>query len=717
MKSLLPRVLLLLCACTLGVLTSFAQRPPTTAVVGYSPGLTKVEGNQPLTTSVVISITSPSNLPAGTPRNITPSLIVLSAPEGVTNEQALSFVSLSPTTLSYTGPNQTIALTVLCVFPAGVAAGDYAYKINTPGWGVSVQDQGAFLNATIYPQPTPGNPPVVDITSPLDGATFTYQPLVGPLTIPVEFTSTAELDTPITAIDADLSGVELAITSVDNGDGSFTSTGSVSITAPGIYSVNARASNSEGTAMDDASFTVVVDAPPPTAAISLPTLGSIYTLPNGGGTVSVPYAFSGLSYYGGITSLSATLNGTPVNFTPAGLGSLNATGTGSFTLGTSGTYELVVTAADTNGTATARTSFTVNPPIAVPAPTVSISQPLNGATFSRVAGSAPTQVSFSYTGTVGNGFAITSLTGTLNGSAVTATVGGLGTGSATGTGTLSISSPGSYTLTATAASGGVSATTSITFTVTETTPPPPPPTAGCGVNWLPPISLGNVHKGGSTVAVKFELYCHDCGSGQGGGNDDDDCRDRDHDDDDRDCDRDRDDRYNDDRDCDKEGSSKYGSSSSKSSKYSSSSSNSKSSKSSNSNSKSSKYGSSSSKDSKYSSSSSHASCSRCDYGEDRDGDGDPDHFPGQRTKSKHIIDKNVIVAISEVFANGNTSAPALFTYSTTMTSSTYTIQGNDMYHLNFVPARGTHRYRIEVFQFPNGGSTPVVIGTREFLTK
>ncbi len=613
MNLLLPRILVLTCAFIFGVLTSFAQRPPTTAVVGYSPGLTKVEGNQPLTTTVVISITSPANLRSSTPVNITPYLVVLSAPEGVSDAEALSFVSVSPTTLSFNNPSETLPLAVQCVFPAGVAAGDYAYKIFTPGWGVSVQDQGAFLNATIYPPPTPGNPPVVDITTPLDGATFTFQPLVGPLTVPVEFTSTADPETPITAIDADLSGVELAITSVDNGDGSFTSTGSVNITAGGIYMVNARASNSEGTAIDNATFTVVVDAPPPTAAIDLPTLGTVYTLPTAGGTVSVPYSFSGRSYYGGMTSLTATLNGSPVNFIPSGLGSAIATGSGSFVIGTGGTYELVVTAVDGNGTATARTSFSVNSPVPVPTPAVAISQPLDGATFTRVAGSAPTQIPFSYTGTVGNGFTITSLTGTLNGSSVTATVNGIGTGSATGTGTLSVSAPGTYTLTATAASGSVTAATSVTFTVTETTPPPP--AADCGVNWLPPISLGHVVKGGSTFAIKFEL---DCG---------------------------------------------------------------------------------------------------CENGIDRNGDGDPDHYPGQRTKSKTKIDKTVIVAVSEVLANGTTSAPQLYTYGSTMTSSTYTIQGNDMYHLNYLPARGKRLYRVEVFQFPHGSATPVVIGTREFRTK
>lgn len=612
MNTLLPRVIFLICAFSMGVLSSFAQRPPSTAVVGYSPGLTKVEGNQPLTVAVVISITSPANLPAGATREITPFLSVLSAPDGVSDSLARSFISLSPTTLSFTGPNQKLNLTVYGVFPEGVAAGDYAYKIETPGWGVSVQDQGAFLNATIYPQPTPGSPPVVDITSPLDSAQFTYQPLVGPLQVPIQFTSTAEIDTPITAIDADINGVDLNISSTDNGDGSFSSSGLALITAPGIYSVRARASNIEGTAMDDASFTVVVDAPPPTVAIALPTLGSLYTLPQSG-SINVPYAFSGRSYYGGVTSLTATLNGTPVNFTPSGLGTATANGSGNFLISSSGNYELVVTTVDNNGTASASTSFTVNSPIPVPTPTVAIAQPLAGATFTRVAGSAPTLIPFSYTGQVGNGFTITSLTGTLNGSPVTATINGLGTATATGTGNLSVSAPGSYTLTATATSGSVTVATSVTFTVTETTPPPP--AADCGVNWLPPISLGKTVKGGSTFAIKFEL---DCG---------------------------------------------------------------------------------------------------CENGIDRTGDGDPDHYPGQRTKSKTKIDKTVIVAVSEVLANGNIASTALFTYATTMSSSTYTIQGNDMYHLNFIPAHGKRLYRVEVFQFPNGSSTPVVIGTREFRTK
>lgn len=612
MNSLLPRLLFLSCACLLGATASFAQtvRPLSTALVGYYPGLTKVEGNQPLETTVVVTITSPANLPANTSVTITPVLTVLSAPAGVSESAALSFVSLSPTSLTFTAPDQKQNLTVHGVFPEGVAAGDYAYKISTPGWGVPVQDQGAFLNATIYPLPTPGTPPTVVITTPLDGQPFVYQPALGPLLVPIEFVSTSP-DSPITAIDADLSGTKLSLTSVDNGDGTYTSNATTSITAPGIYTIHARATNSEGTGEADSSFSVTVSAPPPVVSISLPTMGSVYTLPSSG-PLNAPYSFTARSYYGGITSLTATLNGVPVSFTPSGLGTATATGTGAFVITTSGSYELVVTTVDANGTASARTSFTVNAPVPVPIPSVTIAQPLNGATFTRVAGSAPTSIPFSYTGVVGNGFTITSLTGTLNGTPVSATVTGLGTGSATGTGSLSVSAPGTYTLTATAASGTATAATSVTFTVTETTPPPAP---GCGVNWLPPISLGNTHKGGSIVAIKFEL---DCGT---------------------------------------------------------------------------------------------------EKGIDRNCDGDPDHYPGQRTKSKDRIDRQIIVAVSEVFANGSTSAPALFTYSDKLSSSTYTIQGNDMYHLNFSSARGTHRYRVEVFQFPAGSTTPVVIGTREFRTK
>ena len=206
----------------------------------------------------------------------------------------------------------------------------------------------------------------------------------------MSFKSSAPSVTPITAIDADVDGRVLGVSTVSNPDGTFTSTANLTITAPGLYSLHARATNNEGTATDTSDITINVSAPPPTVSIATPLAGSSFRLPTTG-SLSVPYSFTGLSTYGGITSLTATLNGNPVSFSPAGIGTLTATGSGNFNLTLGGSYELIVTATDPNGSATTRTTFTVL--AAAPAPTVVISQPLNGSTYTRVAGSGPTLIS------------------------------------------------------------------------------------------------------------------------------------------------------------------------------------------------------------------------------------------------------------------------------------------------------------------------------------
>ncbi|MCM2276192.1 MAG: hypothetical protein NDI75_15500 [Candidatus Didemnitutus sp.] len=598
MKANFLRTLALILPLAASFTSLIAREGPP--IVDYFPKETIVEGDQPLSTSFVLSITAPNNIGVGQTVSITPTLTILTKPEGVPDNVAFSYVTFTPATLQFTAPGQVLTTVVQAEFPLGIEAGAYAYKIMTPGWATGTQDGGAFINATVFPQRV-GDVPTVDITTPLQDAVFTYEPLVGPLNVPIQFTSAAPTISPITAIDADINGIALPVTSVNNGDGSYTSTGTATITSPGIYTVRARATNDLGTGNDAVDFRVVVSAPAPTVAIAQPLNGSSFTM-IAGTTLTVPYSFSGYSNYGGVTSLVATLNGQSVTFAPAGLGTATATGTGNFALTTGGTYELVVTATDIIGSATARSRFTVlaNTP---PPPTVAISQPTSGATFTIPVGAASVNVPFSYTGTAGTGSLITSLTGTLNGSAITVGVTGIGSPSATSSGSLSISTPGSYTLAATASTAVGTASTSTTFTVVRAQPPAP----GCGVNWLPPISLGKTQKGGQTVAIKFEL---DCG---------------------------------------------------------------------------------------------------CEKGIDRTGDGDPDHYPGQRTKSKTKIDKTVVIAISEIFANGTSSQPQLFIY------GQYTIQGNDMYHLNFVPARGTHRYRIEIFSSANG--VPQVLATREFTTR
>lgn len=648
MNSRLPRFLPALVVFLAGLVSATAQISPGTAEVKYYPGLTRVEGDQPLTMTVTVAITSPSNVPVGSTVVITPLLSMLGQPAGVPNSVALSYVTFNPSSLTFTGPNQTVSARIDLAFPAGVTAGLYQYKFIMPGWLPGTQDLGGFLNATIRPQPVPSGPPTITITTPVNNPQFTYFPLVGPLSVPISFKSSAPTSTPITSIDADVDGTFLTLANVTNADGSITSTSNVSITTPGLHTLRARATNNNSTVSAASDFTVVVSAPPPTVTIAQPT-GPSYTMATGS-TLRLPYSFKAVSNYGGITGLTATLNGTAVTFTPAGLGTLTATGSGEFLITAGGTYNLDVTGVDSNGTAHATQSFTVV--AATPAPTIAISQPANGSTFTRVAGSPATSIPFTFTAQASSGFVIDSVAATLGGTPVTFTTAGLNTATTTGTGALAISAPGTYTLTANCSSSGVVASASTTFTVTETTPPPP---STCAVLWLPPISLNKLREGGSVLPIKFRICC---AQHQPCGDHGDDHSENDH--------------------CDDHSENDHG-------------------------------------DSDHSDSD-HADSSDCSngerYGWGRTSDDEIHaHCKGDR-------DTSIVIAIFEIRSDGTTSAPTLFPYDRfSPNPPTYTIQGNNMYHLNFPVPDGKHTYRVEIYRPLTSYPTPQLLGFKEFTTK
>ncbi len=629
--------------CILSLVNATFARPgdPT---VGYSPSETRVEGDQPLVRSVEISITSPSNVVAGSPVTITPVVVILEKPVGVSDAVALSYVTLSPATLEFTAPNQTLTTTATMDVPLGSSAGSYAYRIETSGWAPGTIDPWAFLNAKVYPQQT-GDAPTIALATPADGDVFTYLPAEGPLTVPFRFTAAAPASPAITSMDAKLDGGSLTFTSVTNTDGSITSSGSFVITAPGAYKITASATNSIGTSTDAAEFTVEVSAPPPTVTIAQPT-GPSYTMVSGT-TFSLPFAFSATSIYGGISELTATLNGELVTFAATGMNTLLAGGTGNFGITTPGNYTLVVTATNPYGTSAATRTFNVA--AATPVPAVTISQPANGTTITRVAGSPATAVPFTFTATANTGFTISTVTATLNGSPVTFTSSGLGTASAGGVGTLSISTPGTYTLVATGTSAGVTASASTTFTVIQTQPP----VSKCDVIWLPPINLNKVQKGCSVLPIKFKLCCDDhnrCHHGYGNSSNHGNSH----------CDRnDRYDRYD-----------------------------------------------------RYDRNGSYDCDSGQHYGWGRDSD-DEIH-----ANCKGDRDTSVVIAIYEVFANGSTSAPTLYAYDRCSPNPpTYTIQGNNMYHLNFPVPKGKHTFRVEVYRAPNSSTTPQLLGAKEFTSR
>ncbi|HWA07894.1 MAG TPA: hypothetical protein VG838_00355 [Opitutaceae bacterium] len=585
-------------------------------IVNYMPFQKDLSGDIPVTTSYVLSITAPTNALPNT--TITPTIGLQSAPAGANTAQAVGYVSLTPSTLVFSGPGVTVSTTVKFVIPAGAVGGQYLYQILTPGWPAGTTDNGGYINMKLT-VPIDPQPPIVVINTPANPSTYTYN-LGGPaVSIPVQFLSTASPNTTIASVGADLSGVPITVSSTGLGTTSVTSTGTLSLSTPGIYTLTAHANNDHfQTSQATAEVTINLVAPPPTVAIATPLANSTFTYTPGGAPLSVPYSFTAISAFGGVTSLTATLNGNPVTIgTTGGLGTLTASGSGNLQITAAGTYVLAVTAVDRNGTASTTRSFTVTTATQTPGPTVTIVRPVDGSSYSRVSGSDALCIPFSVTAQAATGAKINSFTVSLNGSTQSATVIGIGKSSATATGSLTVSAAGTYTLTATATSAGTVGTDKATFTVVVTPPPPPV----CTVVWQGALCTGRSQDGGSKVPVRFQIHCtssHPDGCGDDdhrGGNCDDGHRGGDDDHDDHDC---------------------------------------------------------------------------------------------------TLHETTVKVLISEIYSNGTSSTPKAFSYG--RGSSDYSIDCDDVYDLDFATSRGKHLYHIDVYRFPNGGTTPQLVGTKEFRT-
>ena len=618
------------------------DRSPT---VLYDHPVVLVEGDAPILNSYQLGITSPTNISG--PTTITPLVTVLSAPDGVSTALALSYVTLNPTPLLFSGPGVTVTTTVTSNIPLTATAGDYQYKISTPGWPAGTLDPFAQINMKLTVSQVPQRPSVV-INTPTNPSTYNYT-LNGPaVSIPLQFTSTAPSYAPVTSVGADISGLNVPVTSTGLGTGNVVSNGTISLSVPGIYTVTAHANNINGTSSTTSEVTIKLVAPPPTVAIVNPLANSTYSYTAGGPALSVPYTFTALSAFGGITNISATLNGAPITLeTTVGIGTLSVTATGSLPITATGTYVLAVTATDPNGTATTSRSFLVTAPVQTNGPTVTITKPIDGATYTRVSGGDSICIPFSFTANASSGSKISALSAKLNGVSVDVNTSGIGRSTAAGTGSLTVRSAGTYTLVASASSNGKVGVDQVSFTVVVTEPPPPV----CNVIWLPPISYGKGQTGGCSFPIRFQIHCSSSNPDCNGRDDDDrrDCRDNDRDcrDNDRDCrDNDRDCRDND------------------------------------------------------------RNCRDDDHRSDRDCR-DDDH-------DCNLHETSVKILISEIYSNGSSSTPKAFSYG--RGSSNYSIECDDQYELDFNTARGKHTYHIDIYRFPNGGTTPQLVGTKEFKT-
>ncbi len=651
------------CLALLGPKASVTFAQPATGftdTVSYSPSSQAIQGIIPFSRSYPLTITSPDTLTGPATVSLTSNIVVTASPAGVLTSTALSFLTFSQNSLTFSGPSQSITVTVTMNVPLTALVGGYGYQIYTSGWpaGTAANNNGTAINATVSLPANVGAPPSVIISTPTDLQSFSFAATAFPAQIPLTFTATAVSAHPILSVDANLTGpaatgVAIAVTGTSvTANATVTASGNMTVSQPGTYIVQARASNDGGTSATSNTFTVSIAGTPPAVSISSPTPSQIFTIPAGSTQAAVPFTFAGSSTYGSISALTATLNGAAfTSFTTTGLNTLAVSGSAPSVSLAAGTYTLVASATNPYGTANAQTTFTVVGATPPPTLALAISKPVDGSIITRVAGSPATAVPFAINATETNG-TVSTLTATLgNGTTtvpVTFTPTGLTTTTAAGSGNLSISTAGTYTLTATATgTGNLTKTTAVKFTVKETQPAPQPCTTK--VLWLQPLADGKVQSCAKNVSVAFQIQkCCPSTSGGGSATDDDD-------DDDDYCNS-----WN--RSGDKHN---------------------------------------------------RRDLNCFDWGDHSSGD-----CQVANTNCTLVKDTSVYVSIYEVFPNGTTGTPKIFKYTYGYVGTTcYSIAANNVYKFTFTPGSGKHRYRIEVDNFASGSNTPTLIGTREFTTQ
>lgn len=339
--------------------------------VNYSPTPQALQGVLPFSQSYVLTITSPGAWPAGASNSIT-FAVAVTTPAGISNSLATSYITLSPSSLTFNAANQSQTVTVTGNFPAGIPAGLYAYQITTSGWPNGISPAAGFaINASVSVPPPAAGVPVVTITSPTKGQSFTATSFTPYFGVTLNYGAVANGGADISSESIVLNrlnpdGTITALTSLTGQMSGQTITGgpiTLQIPSAGNYSVTVSASNGTKNSSDTSLFSVTAVAAPPTVTIASPANGSAFTLfPNTGG-LNIPITFSGASTLIGISSLTATLDGTKLSPTLSGILSLLASGSTSaqYTSTVPSTHTLVVTATDINNQSVSATStFTIN---------------------------------------------------------------------------------------------------------------------------------------------------------------------------------------------------------------------------------------------------------------------------------------------------------------------------------------------------------------------
>ncbi len=345
---------------------AFAMVPAIRAAsVFYSPAQVEVEGNMPYS--------QPSTFRIFKPADVTTATVTLSAnadayPMG-TADEAVSYISFSPSTVTFAANETSKVVTVTATFPNLNVPPDttlvFQYKVLTSGWGVPVSDAGMNISATVTaPPPSGAGLPIITITAPTESV-YTYSATELPASIPFAFQAATASPSTIFSIDATINGLPITFEPSGTGTVLATGTGSLPISGPGVYTIVARGANAQGNAETSKTITVIVDGPPPEVVIASPAINSDYTHFVGGSPARVPVSFTATTPSGtSIQSLSATLNGTPlpgaISITGGALNTQSVTGTIPLDLTVSGQYTLGVKAFNQYGDATTTSTFWIN---------------------------------------------------------------------------------------------------------------------------------------------------------------------------------------------------------------------------------------------------------------------------------------------------------------------------------------------------------------------
>jgi hypothetical protein len=148
-------------AC-LSLLPRLQAQPRTDPpIVSYSPGNKPIQGQIPpgFSVSYPLKITSPNNLSA--PNTVSLNAIVIRdpvtgvpiLPSGVQDATALSYLTFSPSSLTFPKSTQTLTTIVTMAVPGTAVPGAYGFQIRALGWRVDptlgLSNDGSSINATV----------------------------------------------------------------------------------------------------------------------------------------------------------------------------------------------------------------------------------------------------------------------------------------------------------------------------------------------------------------------------------------------------------------------------------------------------------------------------------------------------------------------------------------------------------------------------------------